>query len=96
MLELVTDEGAVDITAAADLPTITEAELQRWGITGAELYACFEEGQRLMRSYTAAARARPCAEQRCDGRWQVTLVRYATQTDPTFIDLSEWRRSRLH
>jgi hypothetical protein len=73
-LELDTENGDIEIRED-ELPTITDAELIKFGISRETLHDCFVEGVRLMQSINPGERVRSYAAPRLDGEWEVRLVR---------------------
>jgi hypothetical protein len=81
ILAIGTEDGDVEITEA-DLPTITKAELRKWGISRRDLMRCFAEGVELMKGVKPGRRCRPVADQLRDGSWEVLIVGYSALNDP--------------
>jgi len=67
-----------------ELPTITDEELEEWGISREKLNACFVEGIEFMERNTKPDPVRPIAQRTGDGLddWEVFIVGYSPLTDP--------------
>jgi hypothetical protein len=81
-IHLGTSEGNLKINED-DLDRITDAQLAELSISRKELHRVFAEGVRLMQSrgVKPSHRARPVADQRLDGKWEVHIVGYSPLTD---------------
>jgi hypothetical protein len=82
-IQLGTSDGDVEITED-DLAKITDEQLAEFEISRKELHRVFAEGVRLMQSrgVKPSHRARPVADQRLDGKWEVDIVGYSPISDP--------------